>query len=300
MAENSFISEYLAHIQNALHYSPHTVSAYALDLKQLFNFFEQRYHKAVMPAEVDISDLRLFLSHLSDQKEKSASIARKISAYKSFWQYLLKQKKVTENPVARLSSPKISSKIPDYVSVHQMSDFLDTFSAGTVLGMRNLAIFELLYATGVRVSELVQIKIADLNLEADEIRILGKGQKERIVLMGQKSKQILKSYLEATRPKLLQPKSMEETIFLNSQGEALTTRSIQRLLKQHLQKHFPQIQMTPHVMRHSFATHLLEGGADLRSVQELLGHESLATTQRYTHVTKQQMMKVFNKAHPRA
>jgi site-specific recombinase XerD len=213
---------------------------------------------------------------------------------------LLKQKKVTENPVARLSSPKISSKIPDYVSVHQMADFLDTFSADTVLGMRNLAIFELLYATGVRVSELVQIKVADVNLAADEILILGKGQKERIVLMGQKSKQILKSYLENTRPKLMTPHSSESAVFLNSQGEALTTRSIQRLLKQHLQKHFPQIQMTPHVMRHSFATHLLEGGADLRSVQELLGHESLATTQRYTHVTKQQMMKVFNKAHPRA
>ena len=233
--------------------------------------------------QLTLTEARMFLKFMESKKNSRRSIARKIAAYKSYWKYI--QRTTTnddDNPWDYISSPRLEKKLPRFLGSDETARFLDS-----VPEAREKAIFELMYASGLRISEIVGLNLGDIDWGSSEIRVLGKGNKERIVLMGNHAKQAIQDYVQEHRKK-----AKGKAVFLNTRGGRLTARSIQRTLKAY--------KMTPHLFRHSFATHLLNGGADLRVVQELLGHSSLSTTQIYTHVTTDRLQKVYDRTHPLA
>ena len=285
--------EYLRHGRNA---SPHTVSAYRIDLLQLQAYLAGR---KVSLRDVDAVVLRGFLHEMAAARLAKSSMGRKLAALRSFFQYGIKQGWMDDNPAKVLSTPKLDRPVPEFLSEEEMERFLERPDSGNVLGLRDRAILELFYAAGIRLSELVGIDLADLSLEERTLRVRGKGRKERLVPFGSKAVTSLQAYL-FVRPTLLQGNFGESAVFLNYRGTRISPRSVERLVDKYVRLTLLRRGVSPHALRHSFASHLLGRGADLRVIQELLGHESLATTQKYTHLNVKQLLHVYRKSHPRA
>jgi len=273
------------------------VRNYQTDLADFFKFLKQK--EITLLDEVDRHVLRDYLSHLAGRGIAKASIARKLSAIRSFYHYLVREEIVVENPIEQVSSPKLDKRLPSFLTTEEVEQLLNAPDLSTPLGQRDRALLELLYASGLRVSELVSLTLEQIDLDSNEIRVWGKGSKERVVLMGEPAAEAIKNYLEHGRAKLLGEKK-NKSLFLNRYGQHLPERAVQRILQQYSKKSGIGKRVHPHMLRHTFATHLLDGGADLRVVQELLGHARLSSTQIYTHVTKGQARKVYLAAHPLA
>lgn len=291
------LQQYTVYLQAERNASVHTLLNYRRDIEEFAAFC--RDHGIESWEEVDRITLRKWLTWLGNQGFVRASIARKVTEVRSFYRFMIREKILDFNPLLAVSAPKVPRRLPSFLSRQQVESLLSCPDTSTPQGKRDRAILELLYASGMRLSEVAGLNLSSINLNTREIRVWGKGAKERVVLMGQPAAQALRVYLSEGRPKLLKSKETP-ALFLNKSGGRLSVRSIDDLLQRYSRQAGLPDRITPHVLRHTFATHMLEGGADLRVVQELLGHSRLATTQVYTHVTQSQARKVYFEAHPRA
>jgi len=290
------IEQFLDHLRYERNASVHTISSYRRDLSQLVAFLEERETRL---RKIDNVAIRAFMAHLHERGLKKSSLARKLAAVRSFFQFCLKKDWVEDNAAKVIATPKQEQHVPSFLSEDEMAEFLDLPLSDEPLDSRDKAILELIYATGTRVSELVGINLEDINFGERLIRVRGKGKKERLVPFGRKAEQSLAAYLRR-RPLLLQDRMGETALFLNYTGERLTARSVERIVAKYILRTAVRRKISPHSLRHSFASHLLSRGADLRVIQELLGHESLATTQKYTHLNLRQLLDVYKKSHPRS
>ena len=289
-------------------YSTNTARAYSRDLKAFFGFVAAAGDDAnrhltaggdLAPIRaVDPLTIRKYLGHLHKHNKKS-TIARKLSALRSFYRYLLKRGIVQENPTDMILTPKQEHPIPHYLSVDDMFQLLDSIQTGDIFGLRNRAIFETFYSCGLRVSEVAGLDVFDVDANAGLIRVFGKGSKERIVPIGQKALNAISAYRQRLALETGIAEAADGAMFLNKYNRRLSTRSIARILDKIVRDCSLLVPVSPHVLRHTFATHMLDAGADLRAVQELLGHKSLSTTQKYTHVSIDRLMETYDKAHPR-
>jgi len=271
--------------------SPHSIRAYRQDLDMFHAFL------ADQPLDkVDYRTLRRFLGHLKQEGYERSTIARRMATLRTYFRFLARERMIAGNPTLGLQSPKLSRKLPNFLDWEELQRLLASPDESP-RGLRDRALLELLYATGMRVSEIADLSLRQLDWDEAEIRVVGKGSKERMVLMSEDAMQHLRRYLDAGRPEL-RPEATDK-LFLNRSGKPLTSRSIDRMLKAHARRAGIAKSISPHTLRHTFATHLLEGGADLRVVQELLGHASLSTTQIYTHVSQERLRQVYQQAHPR-
>ena len=286
--------DYLRVERNA---SPYTVRNYSADLTGFFRFLTIQGIQSL--DEVDKNTMRDFLWTLMEDEFAKTSIARKLSAVRSFYRYLQRESLITASPVATLSSPKLDRRLPEFLSQDEARRLVEAPDSETPSGQRDRALLELLYASGLRVSELVQLELGQVDLGTREVRVWGKGSKERVVLMGDPAAAALTTYVSGGRLQLL-GESDSNALFLNNHGGRLTARSVQSLVQSYADALGLAKRVHPHMVRHTFATHLLDGGADLRVVQELLGHASLTSTQIYTHVSKSQAKRVYLAAHPLA
>jgi integrase/recombinase XerC len=296
------IEEFIAHLRAQRGYSLHTLRSYRVDLRQFLEFLSSA-GGGRLPDDLGVVNspqIREYLGRLFAQYKRS-TIARKLSAVRSFYAFAEKSGYAVNNPAATVSTPKQERTIPVYLPVDQMFGLLEGPDKKSPLGLRDQAILELLYSTGMRVSELAGLNLDRIDLQQRLIRVIGKGNKERIVPAGRKAVAVLRDYLDATLPlrKGNRKSPREMPLLINAGGGRLSTRSIANIVKKYGVKCGLMMGISPHCLRHTFATHLLDGGADLRSVQELLGHASLSTTQRYTHVSLDRLMEVYDKAHPR-
>jgi integrase/recombinase XerC len=290
-------NKYINYLEVERNASPYTVRNYTTDLLDFFQFLKANGIDSLK--EVDRHTLRDYLSQLMEKGFVKASIARKLSAIRSFYRYLLREEIISTSPVATTSSPKLDKRLPSFLTIEEINRLLEAPDLSTPQGLRDRALMELLYASGIRVSELVSINLEQVNLDTNEIRVWGKGSKERVVLMGKPAARALTAYLNQGRPELLGEKR-SNALLLNRYGKRLIERRVQRILEKYTNIAGIGKRVYPHMLRHTFATHLLDGGADLRVVQELLGHASLSSTQIYTHVSKSQAKKVYLSAHPMA
>lgn len=290
--------------------SDHTVKGYLGDLRQFHQYLvrtedSEGKPKAFPVRELDARIIREYLGHLHWQKIEKSSVSRKISAIRSFCRFLCQRRILPHNPAKLIRSPKVAQKVPGYLTVEDCVTLIETPDLSRPGGRRDRAILELLYACGLRVSELTGINIGDIDFGEDLILVRGKGKKERLVPFGKQCHEALRAYLEERRSEpAVQSTELDLPVFLNARGSRLTNRSVHYLVEKHLRSALRSNRLnqkiSPHGLRHSFATHLLTGGADLRSVQELLGHKNLSTTQRYTHLSIGHLMEQYDKAHPRA
>ena len=290
-------NKYINYLEAERNVSPYTVRNYTTDLLHFFQFLKNKGVDSLK--EVDKHILRDYLSYVMEQGFVKASIARKLSAIRSFYRYLLREEIISTNPVATASSPKLDKRLPSFLTIDEVERLLEAPDPSKPQGQRDRALMELLYASGLRVSELVSLNLEQINLDSGEIRVRGKGDKERMVLMGKPAARALSDYLSQGRLKLLGKKGTS-ALLLNPDGGRLSERRVQTILGKYANIAGIEKRVHPHMLRHTFATHLLDGGADLRVVQELLGHASLSSTQIYTHVTQSQARKVYLSAHPMA
>lgn len=288
---------YISYLTAERHASSYTVRNYTHDLRHFLDFLNQE--NVISLRDVDRFLLRRYIASLLEQGFDKASIAGKLSALRSFYRYLMQENIISSNPLLTVSSPKLERRLPSFLSADEVKLFLDRVDTSTPLGQRDKAMLELLYAAGLRVSEMVALDVGSVNLETREIRVWGKGSKERVALMGEPAAAALNRYLGDGRRQLLGD-SRTEALFINRYGRRLSERAVQTAIRRYAIEAGLDKKVHPHMLRHSFATHLLDGGADLRVVQELLGHVNLSTTQIYTHVTQAQARKVYLAAHPRA
>jgi integrase/recombinase XerD len=292
----NFIEEFLNHLSLERGLSANTVSAYRNDLSRFLKFLKDYYKTDVLSAKPE--NLTKFILKLYNLGLAHSSLARNISALKSFYKFLLKEGYLKENPTEILEAPKLQRKLPIVLSPEEMEKIIDFAEPLGSKGLRDRAILEFLYATGVRISELINLKLNHLLLEVGFVRIFGKGGKERIVPIGKLAKEAAEIYLEKSRPKLVRDKS-GEYVFLSTRGTKFSRMGIWKIIKRYVHLANLKKRVTPHTFRHSFATHLLEGGADLRSVQEMLGHADISTTQIYTQVDREYLKEVHKTFHPR-
>ncbi len=290
--ESRYLKEYIEYLRDIKKFSLNTIKAYRQDIEQFYNYLKENKLKIGRDAIKD------FISIIFLRTRNKATVSRKIYAIRSFFSFLMKNGKLKENPFDFINTPKIDKKIPQILTEKEMIMFLDSLSQENFFELRNKACFELLYATGLRVSELTNLKIQDIDFTECVLRVMGKGKKERIVPFNDKAKEILLKYLDEAEMKF---KVKNEFIFLNSRGRKITERSVERIV----QKSYKEVMKSnkrvyPHLFRHSFATHLLQRGANLRVIQELLGHENLSTTEKYTTLNYSDLLKVYKKFHPRA
>lgn len=290
------LNQFLDSLKYEKNASPHTIASYRRDLLQLAAYIEE---KKVSLRGIDNIILRGFLAHLHEKKNKKSTVARKLAAIRSFLQFCMKKKWIEDNPAKVVATPKQEKHVPSFLSEEEMTEFLDLPDSKQPLDLRDRCMLELLYATGIRVSELVGININDVNFEERLIRIRGKGKKERLAPFGRIAENCLTSYIRS-RQQINKGDIDVDTLFLNYRGERLTARSVERIVDKYIRAAALRRKISPHSLRHSFASHLLSRGADLRVIQELLGHESLATTQKYTHLDIKQLLEVYKKSHPRS
>lgn len=288
---------YLNYLEAERNFSPYTVRNYHADLVDFFQFLNTKGVGSL--GKVDKHVLRDYLSNLTDRKLVKASIARKMSALRSFFSYLVREGITDTNPAAAISSPKLEKRLPSFLTVAETVRLLTAPDLTKPEGLRDRALMELLYASGLRVSELVSLNLEQVNLETGEIRAWGKGAKERVVLIGKPAAAALSTYISEGRPRLTGKKATS-ALFLNRYGERIITRQVEKIVEKYGRIASIGKRVHPHLLRHTFATHLLDGGADLRVVQELLGHADLSSTQIYTHVTKSKAQKIYLSAHPMA
>lgn len=291
------LKKYTGYLEVERSVSPLTVRNYITDIRDFLDFLKREGINSLN--EVDRSTLRRYLGWLQAHGIVRASISRKLSTLRSLYRYLVRENLVNAQPMQALSAPKLEKRLPTFLTAEEVSQLLEAADASSPQGLRDRAILELLYAAGLRVSEIVILDLGDIGLESRDIRVWGKGSKERMALMGRPAAEALKLYLELGRDKLLGTKK-NQALFLNRYGERISQRRIQHLIARYALQAGLEERIFPHIMRHTFATHLLDGGADLRSVQELLGHARLSSTQIYTHVTQGQMRRSYLSAHPRS
>lgn len=293
--ERLFI-QYLQIEKNA---SPNTITSYAKDLRMFEDFLARENIKQI--AQVSGADVRLFLTGLYDRKLSRRSVARTISCLRTFYGYLQKIQLIEVNPFLHIPQPRQDNRIPTFLYEEELKPLFEVSDVTTPIGQRDQALLELMYATGIRVSECSELQLSDIDEELSVVKVIGKGRKERYIPFGQYALEALQLYIQDGRDLLL-ANAGEKTdfIFLNARGNKITPRGIRYVLEQMMKKASVTIHLHPHKLRHTFATHLLNEGADLRSVQELLGHENLSSTQVYTHVTKERLKRVYMHNHPRA
>ncbi len=280
--------QYLRHERNA---SEHTCRNYHLDLGQFFHFLGHRREQDVTPL-----DVRRFVAHLTTEAAARRTTARKLSCLRSFYRFLCREGQMEHNPAISVPTPRLEKRLPTFLDEQQVARLMETPVGQKWLPTRDRALLETLYSTGIRVSELVGMNLEDLDEISGTLLVRGKGKKERLCPIGEVAMKAIRAYM-AKRPKKLQ---VPYAIFVSQKGTRLTVRQVDRLLQRYIKVGNLPSSISPHSLRHSYATHLLERGADLRSVQELLGHSSLSTTQIYTHITPQRLKKIFDQAHPRA
>ena len=306
MVLSDLIDRFIDYLGFQKGYSDHTIRNYRVDLGQFLNFLmEKRRLSGEEEASPDLESIdfltiREYLGNLYGNYKRT-TIARKLSALRSFFYFLERTGLAVGNPAADISTPRQGKYIPTHLPVDEMFRLLEGPDKEKPLGLRDLAILEVLYSCGIRVAELVGLNLSSIDFDQRLVRVLGKGNKERIIPIGRQALKAVENYMEATLPirKKTQGEEKDGPLFINFRGGRLTTRSVGRIIKRYGTECRLMTEITPHSLRHTFATHLLDGGADLRSVQELLGHVSLSSTQKYTHVSLDRLMEVYDKAHPR-
>lgn len=288
-------NKYMDYLQVERNASPHTVKNYT---RALMEFFDHLKGKGIASLRgVNKQTLRDYISGLIERGLAKSSIACRLSAIRSFYRYLIREEMIAVSPAATTVSPKLDKRLPSFLTVEEAKRLIESPDPATLQGLRDRALMEMLYASGLRVSELVNLDVDQVNLHTNEIRVWGKGAKERVVLIGVPAHQALTDYLEQGRPELL-GKKRSNALFVNRYGGRLLARRVQKILDKYARNIGKKVH--PHMLRHTFATHLLDGGADLKVVQELLGHVDLSSTQIYTHVTQSRARKIYLSAHPLA
>ena len=291
------IRDFLDYLTYERNVSVNTIAAYRDDLESFVGFLCNEYltmaRDQIDLRRVDHLAIRSYLAHLARKKLSRASIARHLSALRSFFKYLMREGEVDANPARAVATPRREKHLPSVLQTSEIASLFEIPDLSSPLGIRDRAWLELLYASGLRISELVGIDIDDIELRARLVKVRGKGSKERIVPFGTKAEEAIRAYLEVRS-------ADEDALFVNYRGQRITVRSVRRLFSRYVREASLRAGISPHTLRHSFATHLLNAGADLRAIQELLGHASLSTTQKYTHLADWQLIEVYKKAHPRA
>lgn len=287
----NYIDKFLEYIENEKNYSYLTIKSYNDDLNEFSSYINKDLDK------VSKEDIKSYLTLLFSKDDKNSTVSRKISTLKSFYKFMHTKEYIKVNPASNIKYPKKEKKLPNFVPYNELENIFK-FSKEGELGERNRLIFELLYACGVRVSELVNIKLKDIDFERKQIRIMGKGSYERFVFYGEYAKEALEDYINGLRKKLLKGRG-NDYLILNANGNKITTRGIAKIIDDVIKKASIKTKVSPHTLRHTFATHLLDNGCDLRSVQELMGHKSINSTEVYTHVTSERLKDVYFKSHPR-
>lgn len=290
------VTEYLHHLKVQRNLSEHTINAYERDMQMFDQFVQDLWELDLL--QVDHHVIRDYLAYLHRRGLSRSSVCRQLAAIRGFYNHLVRHKHLESNPAAAIKLPKKGKFLPQTLSVDEMDALLSSFETDTPLGLRNKAIFELLYATGIRLSELVGLDVNQIQNKLEFIRVYGKGRKERIVPVGEYARIAVAEYVQFGRLQLCD--SDQSALFVNHHGKRLTSRGVQYLLERQIRKVSLEKHISPHSIRHSFATHLLNFGADLRSVQELLGHVNLSTTQIYTKVSQSRLKSVYDNFHPRA
>ena len=294
------IQHFLQYLSKERQYSSYTIKAYGTDLNQFAEFLYSTNDKENLIHIQFISkeDVRAFLGKLLSMGMNARSIARKLASLRAFFGYLVKTGKLKTNPVIALTSPKLDRRLPEFLREDEIWDALQNIKTDSVQGLRDRAILELFYGTGIRLSELVNINVNDLDFHSGTVKVLGKGGKERVIPVGKNNRHSIYIYLQNRNT--FQPKTGDQAMFLNRFGERLSARGVQLIVQRWLRQVSDKKKLSPHILRHTFATHLLDHGADLEAVKELLGHVNLSTTQIYTHLTMDRLKQIYHQAHPRA
>jgi len=296
---------FLKYLNNEKNYSSYTATSYQIDLIQLFNFIKKnKLLKSIdIPTGITNRVLRKYIVHLKEKNYSRRSINRKISSIRSFFKFICKENIINNDPTSNLVTPRIEKALPHFLYSQEVEKLIETPQQNSPSGIRDVAILEMLYGTGMRVSELINLNISDFDSEEKIIRVVGKGSKERILPVSNHILRAMEKYMQI-RSLINKSKNKlnieNKALFVNRYGGRITTRSIRRIITKYIKMANLNKKLSPHVLRHSFATHLLGGGADLKSVQELLGHKSLSTTQIYTHITKERLKQIYRQSHPRA
>lgn len=277
-----------------------TLKSYAEDLESLLEFFADGLGRIPAPVEVSVSLLRAYVSYLHECEYARSTIARRLACLRSFFKYCSREGLVETNPAKALRTPRAGRKLPHFLTTQQVTELLEAPPADEPMGLRDRAMLEVMYSGGLRVAELVALNIEDWDRDTDVLRVFGKGKKERMSPVGSYAAAALERWFSFRQPSPDGSASDQKAMFLNRFGKRLTTRSVGRMLEKHIKQAGLDSITSPHTLRHSFATHLLDGGADLRSVQELLGHKSLTTTQIYTHVSTKRLKETYEQSHPHA
>jgi len=289
------IKDFERYLENERKYPKNTIMSY---LNDLYNYKEYIHDKILNYKTITKDEIRGYLKYLDNEKKSKSSISRELSALRNFYTFLLHNNIVDNNPFKNIRNPKKDKKLPNFLQHDELQNIFDSIDINNPLGIRNRLIIELLYATGIRVSELTSLKLKDIDIQNKEIRITGKGNKQRIVYFGDYAKKYLSLYLNESRNELLNSNT-SEFLLINNKGTELTSRGVELIVNEVVKKAALKHNISPHVLRHTFATDLLNNGADLKSVQELLGHESLSTTQIYTHITNERLRNVYLHTFPR-
>jgi integrase/recombinase XerC len=294
------VGRFLKFLELERNCSPLTIKSYREDLDLLLNYFSEKLGRIPKPSELTPTELRSYVSAMHDAGYAKSSVARRLASLRSFFKFAQREGQVDNNPAKPLRNPRRERKLPHFLTDDEIKKLLAAPLKTDAQGMRDRAILETMYSAGLRVSELVGINLDDLDLTGGLVRVRGKGKKERLAPLGSFAIKAIQDWLKARQPAKTLPVKFGSPVFLNRFGKRLTTRSIARMLEKYLKVTGLDLRTSPHTLRHSFATHLLDRGADIRSVQELLGHKSLVTTQIYTHVSTAGLKQVYEAAHPRA
>ena len=294
------VNEFKNYLKLERSLSNNSIDAYLLDIRKLTSFISENYSTSLSIENINVSIIESFIKYLFKSESSTYSQARIVSGLKSFFNYLLLEEKIDINPMELIDAPKLVRKLPETLSIQEIEIIIDAIDLDSKEGMRNKAILETLYSCGLRVSELVNLKVQNLFLDIGFIKVLGKGMKERLVPIGTKAAECISLYMNEYRTSINISEGFEGYLFINRRGKNLTRNMIFIIVKDLVKKAGLKKNISPHTFRHSFATHLIEGGADLRAVQEMLGHESITTTEIYTHLNKNYLKEVVNKFHPRS
>lgn len=297
MAINNILMDYLHYLKVERGLSENTINSYGIDLKLFLEYLRENEIPSFKQVNKEV--IVNYMQSEKNNNKANSSILHSVSSLRKFFQYLAQEKIIEKDPMLLIDTPKKKQHLPQVLTKEEVEKLLRSPNTGQVLGLRDRAMLELMYATGLRISEIINLKLEDLHLTMGTLQTLGKGHKERIVPVGDEAIKWVNRYLEEARPKLLKQKR-SNYLFLNFHGNNLTRQGVWKNLKAEVRKAGIQKNITPHTLRHSFATHILENGADLRIVQELLGHADISTTQIYTHLSNKQLADIYNRAHPRA
>lgn len=297
MAINNILMDYLHYLKVERGLSENTINSYGIDLKLFLEYLRENEIPSFKQVNKEV--IVNYMQSEKNNNKANSSILRSVSSLRKFFQYLAQEKIIEKDPMLLIDTPKKKQHLPQVLTKEEVEKLLRSPNTGQVLGLRDRAMLELIYATGLRISEIINLKLEDLHLTMGTLQTLGKGHKERIVPVGDEAIKWVNRYLEEARPKLLKQKR-SNYLFLNFHGNNLTRQGVWKNLKAEVRKAGIQKNITPHTLRHSFATHILENGADLRIVQELLGHADISTTRIYTHLSNKQLADIYNRAHPRA